>query len=88
MQQQSRAVPEPPTQPVHPGKTPRYSDDLSAREVDVLRLLAQGYTDTQIAGQLIISVRTVNTHLTSIYRKIQVSSRAAATRYAIEHQLV
>jgi len=54
----------------------------------VLRLLAQGLTDAQIAERLIISPRTVNTHLTSIYGKIQVSSRSAATRYAIDHQLV
>jgi len=61
--------------------------DLTTREAEVLRLLAQGLTDTQIAGQLGISPRTVNFHLTSIYRKIQVSSRSAATRYAMEHQL-
>jgi ATP/maltotriose-dependent transcriptional regulator MalT len=60
---------------------------LTAREVEVLRLLAAGLTDAQIAGQLVISPRTVNVHLTSIYRKIVVSSRAAATRYAIEHHL-
>ena len=65
-----------------------YPDGLTAREVDVLHLLAQGLTDAQIAGQLVISPRTVNNHLTSIYQKIQVSSRSAATRYAIEHQLV
>jgi predicted ATPase/DNA-binding CsgD family transcriptional regulator len=67
---------------------PRYPDGLTAREVEVLRLLAQGLTDAQIAEQLIISPRTVNTHLTSIYGKIQVSTRSAATRYAIEHPLV
>ncbi|TMC67015.1 MAG: response regulator transcription factor, partial [Chloroflexota bacterium] len=39
------------------------------------------------AEQLVISPRTVNSHLTSIYKKIQVTSRSAATRYAIEHQL-
>jgi LuxR family maltose regulon positive regulatory protein len=60
---------------------------LTAREVEVLRLLAAGLTDAQIAEQLVISPRTVNVHLTSIYRKIAVSSRAAATRYAIEHHL-
>ena len=65
-----------------------YPDGLTAREVDVLRLVAQGLTDAQIADQLVISPRTVNNHLTSIYGKIQVSSRSAATRYAIEHQLV
>lgn len=65
-----------------------YPDGLTAREVEVLRLVAQGLSDAQIAEQLIISPRTVNNHLTSIYSKIQVSSRAAATRYAMEHHLV
>jgi DNA-binding NarL/FixJ family response regulator len=65
-----------------------YPDGLTAREVEVLRLVAQGLTDAQIAEQLVISPRTVNNHLTAIYSKIQVSSRAAATRYAMEHQLV
>ncbi|MEO8972168.1 MAG: tetratricopeptide repeat protein [Ktedonobacteraceae bacterium] len=65
-----------------------YPDELTAREVEVLRLLAQGWTDARIAEHLIISVRTVNTHVTSIYRKIQVTTRAAATRYALEHHLI
>jgi predicted ATPase/serine/threonine protein kinase/DNA-binding CsgD family transcriptional regulator len=74
------------TSPVKPAVT--YPDGLTAREVEVLRLLAQGLTDAQIAEQLVISPRTVNNHLTSIYSKIQVSSRSAATRYAMEHQLI
>jgi predicted ATPase/DNA-binding CsgD family transcriptional regulator len=61
---------------------------LSAREVEVLRLVTQGLTNEQVAEQLVISARTVNTHLTSIYSKIGVSSRSAATRYAMEHHLV
>jgi DNA-binding NarL/FixJ family response regulator len=65
-----------------------YPDRLTAREVEVLRLVASGLTDVQVAEQLVISPRTVNTHLKSIYGKIQVSSRTAATRYAMEHQLV
>src|SRR5262249_54609850 len=65
-----------------------YPDGLTAREVEVLRFIAQGLTDAQIAEQLVISPRTVNNHLTSIYGKIQVSSRSAATRYAIEHHLM
>jgi ATP/maltotriose-dependent transcriptional regulator MalT len=65
-----------------------YPDGLTAREVDVLRLVAQGLTDAHIAEQLVISTLTVNNHLTSIYSKLQVSSRAAATRYAMEHHLV
>jgi len=65
-----------------------YPDGLTTREVEVLRFIAKGLTDAQIAEQLVISPRTVNTHLTSIYGKIQVTSRSAATRYAMEHHLV
>ncbi len=69
-------------------RTSTHLDDLTSREVEVLRLVAQGWTDAQIAEQLVISHRTVNAHLTSIYRKIGVSSRSAATRYAFEQKLV
>jgi DNA-binding CsgD family transcriptional regulator len=65
-----------------------YPDGLTAREVEVLRLVAQGLTDAQVAEHLVISRRTVNWHLTSIYSKLQVSSRSAATRYAMEQKLV
>ena len=54
---------------------PRSPDSLSAREVEVLRLVAQGLTDAQVAEHLVISPRTVNFHLTSIYGKIGLSSR-------------
>ena len=64
-----------------------YPDDLTPREVEVLRLLARGWTDAQIAEYLVISRRTVNNHTTSIYSKIAVTSRSAATRYAIEKKL-
>jgi DNA-binding NarL/FixJ family response regulator len=64
------------------------ANDLTPRELGVLRLVAQGLTDVQIAEKLVISPRTVNAHLTSIYRKINVSSRSAATRYAIDRKLV
>ena len=70
------------------GESPTFPAGLTPREVEVLRLLAMGLTDAQIAEQLVISPRTVNNHLTSIYGKIRVSSRSAATRYAIEHHLV
>ena len=63
-------------------------DGLTPREVEVLRLVAQGLTNDQVANRLIISPRTVDTHLTSIYGKIGVSSRSAATRYAMEHDIV
>jgi ATP/maltotriose-dependent transcriptional regulator MalT len=61
---------------------------LTARELEVLRLLAQGLSDAQIAEHLVISPRTVNRHITSLYSKLGVSSRAAATHYAIEHHLL
>jgi predicted ATPase/DNA-binding CsgD family transcriptional regulator/tRNA A-37 threonylcarbamoyl transferase component Bud32 len=83
------ALPASPSQAiVKPSPAPTYPDDLTAREVEVLRLLAQGWTDAQIAEHLVISPRTVNTHLTSIYRKIQVSSRGAASRYAVNRKLL
>lgn len=62
--------------------------NLTARELDVLRLLAEGHADSRIARLLVISPRTVNTHLRSIYAKLGVSSRSAATRIAIEQKLV
>ena len=64
-----------------------YPDGLTAREGEVLRLVAQGLSDHQIAEKLVISPHTVNSHLKSIYAKIGVPSRSAATRYAIEHHL-
>ncbi len=67
---------------------PTYPDGLTAREVEILRLLAAGQAVAEIAKQLVISPRTVTTHITTIYRKIQVSTRSAATRYAIEHKLI
>lgn len=61
---------------------------LTAREVEVLRLVAQGMSDNEVAERLVLSPRTVNAHLTSIYSKLGVNSRVAATRFAIEHQLI
>jgi DNA-binding CsgD family transcriptional regulator len=72
---------------VPPMKSAVYPDGLTTREVEVLRLVAQGLTNEQVAEQLVISPRMVNSHLTSIFNKIGVSSRGAATRYAIEHHL-
>ena len=60
---------------------------LSAREVEVLRLVADGLTDAEVAKQLFLSTRTVSGHLRSIYNKLGVSSRAAATRFALENDL-
>jgi DNA-binding NarL/FixJ family response regulator len=65
-----------------------YPEGLTAREVDVLRLVAAGLTDAEAAEQLFVSVRTVNAHLRSIYRKLGVTSRAAAGRFAAENDLL
>ena len=62
--------------------------DLTRRELEVLRLIASGSTDAEIAEALVVSVRTVHAHLRSVYRKLGVSSRASATSYAYEHRLV
>jgi predicted ATPase/class 3 adenylate cyclase/DNA-binding CsgD family transcriptional regulator len=81
-------------QPLLPMQTPLAKsaatspDGLTAREVEVLRLLAQGLTDAQIAEHLVLSLHTVHAHLRTIYSKLGVTSRSAATRYAFEHQLV
>lgn len=83
----SQPVPREPLSTLPAKSSPSYPGDLTAREVEVLRLVAQGLTDAQIAEQLRISPRTVGWHLSTIYSKIQVSSRSAATRYAIEHQV-
>jgi two-component system response regulator NreC len=63
-------------------------DDLTPREVEVLGLLAQGYMNPEIADQLVLSVRTVETHRSNIQRKTGITSRAELIAYAIEHGLV
>lgn len=68
--------------------SPASSVKLTAREREVLRLLTQGLTNPQIARHLVISPVTVNAHVRSIYGKLAVTSRSAATRYALLHQLV
>jgi non-specific serine/threonine protein kinase len=65
-----------------------YPAGLSIREVEVLRLVVAGLTDAQIADSPVLSTRTVSTHLRSIYNKLGVNSRSAATRFAVEHQLI
>ena len=80
-----------PTPPDMPRPSaPRSTDPagLTARELEVLRLVAQGLSDREAAQQLVVSPRTINAHLTSIYSKLGVSSRAAATRFALDHHLV
>jgi ATP/maltotriose-dependent transcriptional regulator MalT len=65
-----------------------YPAGLSAREVEVLRLVAQGETNQAIAAALSISVKTVNTHVTSILNKTGCANRAAAASFALRHGLV
>jgi DNA-binding CsgD family transcriptional regulator len=64
---------------------PSYPASLSAREVEVLRLVAQGLTNAQVAEQLFLGPRTVETHLRSIYNKLGISTRSAATHFAVSH---
>ena len=61
---------------------------LTSRELQVLRLLAAGESNKAIAAELVLSKRTVDRHVSNIFAKLQVSSRAAATAYAYEHRLV
>jgi DNA-binding NarL/FixJ family response regulator len=63
-------------------------DPLSEREREVLRLLALGHTNQEIAKQLYISVRTAETHRAHIMQKLSLSSRAELVRYALESGLI
>jgi two-component system response regulator NreC len=63
-------------------------DDLSERELSVLRLIALGHTNSEIASTLHLSVRTVESHRAHIQQKTRRSSRAELVRYALEHDLV
>jgi len=65
-----------------------YPAGLSAREADVLRLIATGLTNAEVAEKLFLSSRTVEWHLSSIYRKLGLHSRSEATRFAAEHDLL
>jgi len=61
---------------------------LTSRELEVLRLVATGGTNKAIAAELVLSERTVDRHVSNIFMKLRVSSRAAATAFAYEHKLV
>ncbi len=60
---------------------------LSERELEVLQWVAAGFTNAQVANKLVLSAHTINSHLTTIYSKLEVSSRAEAMRYALDHKL-
>ena len=61
---------------------------LSAREMEVLRLVAAGRTNNAIAAELFVSERTVHRHISNIFDKLGVHSRTAAASYAIKHRIV
>jgi two-component system, NarL family, response regulator NreC len=63
-------------------------DDLTQREVEVLRLIALGHTNSEIAGQLYLSVRTVESHRAHIQQKLRLSTRAELVRYSLDNKLV
>ena len=63
-------------------------DRLSAREVEVMRLIARGYTYREIASDLFISIKTVETHVSKVLRKLQLSSRHELTRWAEQRRIV
>jgi DNA-binding CsgD family transcriptional regulator len=68
--------------------SPINAHGLTSRELEVLRLIAAGKTNKAIAAELVISERTVERHVSNIFTKLGLSSRAAATAYAYEHRLV
>lgn len=68
-----------------PGR--RRTDQLTPRELEVLKLLGHGLTNREMAEALSLSTRTVEAHLRSIYPKLGVNTRSAATRYVVENGL-
>ena len=84
---QGQVTPTTPPSAPRAGTSSLGPEELTPREGEVLRLLARGLTNTQIAEELMVSQLTVKAHLRSIYSKLGVTSRSAATRYALEHHL-
>ncbi len=82
-QQKAPLSPSSATQPASPAPV-----GLTRREREVLRLLTEGLTNKEIAQQLVVGLPTINTHVISIFNKLGVNSRSAATRYALDHHLV
>ncbi len=63
-------------------------EDLTTREMEVLLLIAQGYSNQEIADQLFITLKTVKTHVSNILSKLEVTDRTQATIYAFKHDLI
>jgi len=66
---------------------PPACEELTVREFEVLRLLATGLSNKQIAGRLVLRPHTVNGYIHSIFGKLAVNSRSAVTRYALEYHI-
>ena len=85
---QLEAAPDAARVAAHTASTPSSPHGLTPRELDVLRLVASGRSNKQIAAELVISEHTVARHVQNIFAKLDVSSRTAAASFAFEHQLV
>jgi two-component system response regulator NreC len=72
-------------EPAQPAGPP---DDLSEREIEVLKLIALGYTNAEVAGKLYLSVRTIESHRAHIQQKTRLSTRAELVQYAFDHSLL
>jgi DNA-binding NarL/FixJ family response regulator len=70
-----------------PAKDPAFPSGLTRREVEVLRLIATGRSNREIASELVVTARTVERHVTNIYRKINARNKADATAYAFRQGL-
>lgn len=69
-------------------KQPKLHDDLTSRETEVLKLIAKGYSNQEIADELFITLKTVKTHVSNILSKLEVADRTQATIYAFQHSIV
>jgi len=78
----------PPPKPGAVGRAAGNAAGLATREVEVLQLVARGWTNERIAVELSLSFRTVQTHLTNVYRKVDVDNRTEAVRRAVELEIV
>lgn len=77
--------------PIGAGGGPIHDDELdrlSNREQEVMRLIARGYTYKEVASELFISIKTVETHMSSVLRKLQLSNRSELTRWAADRRIV
>ena len=66
---------------------PKPHDELTNRELDVLHLIGQGYSNQAIAEELVITLKTVKTHVSNIFTKLEVEDRTQAAIYAVHHHL-